>query len=162
MSDTPSADRIARNVLRIQRGVQQFTERNMWRILANRVLEEAIDATSLSDHTLEDLASMGHPYSRRFPKDSGPHEDALIHHQTELGGFVDAFETDIDTTSGSVRFRLRNTSPHWQYLKYGTKNMRPRPLHEYMRDKLVDVILPEFAEAQRRAFSKLVTSVTWP
>lgn len=162
MGSTPSADRIARNVRRIQAEIVRSTEKNVRSIIARRVEEEAVEASSLSDHTLEDLAVMGHPYARRYPPDSGPHPDELIHHQTEgVRGargisFIDSFTSEVVAIpGGSVTYRLRNRAPHWLYLKDGTSKMRARPLHQYLARQIRDEIAPEFQRAQALAWQRI-------
>lgn len=157
MADQMNTQAIAQAVRIVQKVVLAFTEENVRKILRDRLEEEAVEGSSLSDHTLEDLAAMGHPYRRRFPKDTGPHEDHFIHRQTEGGvGFVDSFVSEVRRKgSDAVEFKLRNTAPHWQYLKHGTDKMRARPLHEWLARVAVEEVFPEFARAQRRSFGAL-------
>ncbi|MDF2563681.1 MAG: hypothetical protein K0Q53_76 [Massilibacillus sp.] len=53
--------------------------------IAGNVLESGVkEHASLTDHTLKDLADMGHPYSKRYGVDSGPHSDDIVHRQSGL------------------------------------------------------------------------------
>lgn len=153
-----SASRIQKKVERIRKAILKETKRNVERIVRRRVEEEAIHLSSLSDHSLADLAAMGHPYARRHGADSGPHGDQFIHHQTIATGlaFVDMFKSSVEITDGGVTFVLRNEAPHWQYLRDGTSKMRPRPLHVELADRIRTDIVPEFAEAQKQALARLV------
>jgi hypothetical protein len=155
---TPSATLIQRNIERVQREILQFTESNVRRVLAKRIEEEAVEGSSLSDHTLKDLARLGHPYAKRLPKGSAPHPDYLIHHQTAATGlaFVDAFRSEITAEGGrGIVYRLRNLSYFWPYLKEGTRVMRRRPLHEWLAQQVKRHIWREWADAQKTAMTRL-------
>jgi hypothetical protein len=51
---------------------------------AGVIVETAVkNQASLTDHTLKQLADMGHPYSRRYGSGTGPHgDDSLVHSQS--------------------------------------------------------------------------------
>lgn len=75
------------------------------------------------------LASMGHPYSRRAPRPPMP--SGFINVQRSRR-FVRSFSTVQRGRHNNNRIvtELNNNSPEWQYLKYGTRYMIKRPLGE--------------------------------
>jgi len=147
---------VAEGVKKFRNEIRKFTAANVRAIIRDRLEEEAVEASSLSDHTLEDLAAMGHPYRRRLPVDTGPHEDHFIHRQTEGNvGFVDSFVSQVYRRGDGVFFKLRNTAPHWPFLKHGTSKMRARPLHRWLARVAQEEVWPEFVRAQRAAFEKM-------
>lgn len=147
---------VSEGVKKFKNEFRKMTAANVRAVLQRRLEEEAVEASSLSDHTLEDLAAMGHPYRRRMPINTGPHEDHFIHRQTEGNvGFVDSFVSRVYRRGDSVFFKLRNTAPHWKHLKYGTSKMRARPLHRWLSKVAQDEVWPEFVRAQRTAFDRM-------
>lgn len=150
----PSAAQIQRNVRAFERQLRKHMLLNARRILADRLTEEAVDASSMSDHTLKDLRDLGHPYSKRYAPNSFEHPDCLIHKQTADAGasFADSFVTKTEAHGGSVRVEVYNVAPHWRYLKDGTKTMRRRPLHEHLARVFRRELWPEFVGAMRSAF----------
>jgi hypothetical protein len=53
--------------------------------IAGGIVETSVkEQASLTDHTLKELADMGHPYSKRYPVDSAPHPDNEVHRQSGL------------------------------------------------------------------------------
>lgn len=82
---------------------------------------------SLTDHSLKDLADMGHPYSKRKSKDSGPHPDYEVHSQS--GDLLDNIIKNGYTTNAMAGVEvgvLESDVPYIKYLIEGTPTMRPR------------------------------------
>lgn len=155
MSDTRSSDRIAKNLAEFEKEFRRTVGQQLRVRVRKRLEEEAGEASTLSDHTLEDLAAMGHPY-RRGAIPNVPHDDALIHRQTEGGvGFADSFVSEIREHGDETELALLNTAPHWQYLKHGTSKMRRRPLGEYLDAVIRDELFPEFVDSIRRTLKRL-------
>lgn len=92
-------------------------------VLHKKVKEKA----GLTDHTLEDLADLGHPYSKRFPTDSGPHKDELVHKQGNLLSEniekISIIKKDVIVMAVGVD---EKKVPYIKYLIKGTSKMRPR------------------------------------
>ncbi len=83
---------------------------------------------SFTDHSLQDLARLGHPYSKRYSKDSFVHPDDVVHIQD---GALLAGSSIRKTDRG---YDLVNTTPEYVYLRYGKGRMRMRdPGGEAMR-----------------------------
>ncbi|MBU6287601.1 MAG: hypothetical protein KGS10_05510 [Chloroflexi bacterium] len=93
------------------------------------------DNISLRDHSLDDLAAMGHPYARRH--------GAIQIHRTGGGGTLANPENRVHTQSGALLGALRHgptgtttpsyrvwldpaAAPHAVHVVYGTKVMLPR------------------------------------
>lgn len=90
---------------------------------------------TLSDHTLTDLAHLGHPYSTQFGVDTFMHKDEDVHIQD--GGLVNASRIEMTNTSTGVEGRLMNDAPEYVLLRYGTWKMRMRdPGGAALRDAL--------------------------
>ncbi len=92
---------------------------------AAEVLQEKMkENASLTDHTLKDLAAMGHPYSLSNP--ANPHDPPyLIHEQTGT------LKDNIEITSSPQKFRVTvgvdEDKVHYiPYLIYGTSKMIAR------------------------------------
>ena len=96
--------------------------------LAGALLETNMKKhASLTDHSLKDLADMGHPYSTRKGKDSGPHPDYEVHSQSGTlqenivkNGYL------TNTMAGIEVGVLESDVPYIKYLIEGTAKMRPK------------------------------------
>ena len=97
---------------------------------ANLMLDAAREASSLSDHSLQDLARIGHPYARRRP--FPPHPPWLIH--TQRGNFLKRWYARTFQRGDDFGFELGNTARTRNgrtllpLLEGGTKKMIPRPI----------------------------------
>lgn len=91
---------------------------NAAQILHDKVVENA----SLTDHTLKDLARLGHPYSvRNYFNLHG----AQVHKQS--GDLVDAVYTEKDPKGLAVKVGIDVTkAPYVKYVIEGTQYMVPR------------------------------------
>ena len=118
------------NVLRnIQNIIPAETAKMNTRLAAaGDVLEENVKMNaSLTDHSLEQLAKMGHPYSRKFPVDSGPHPDDIVHMQSgTLYGAIQ-HNNNMSAIASSVEVGVsENDVPYIDDLINGNSVMRPR------------------------------------
>lgn len=97
-------------------------------VTAGILVETAVkEQASLTDHTLEDLALMGHPYSRRYPTDSGPHPDKMVHKQSGLLYANIEKNENINVVHSSVEVGVNEQNvPYIEDLINGTSKMRPR------------------------------------
>lgn len=104
---------------------------------------------TLADHSLRELAELGHPYSKKYPADSGPHPDYDVHEQS--GELVSSTVVEVSSVGGNQAVRLVNSSAHYEYVRYGTRTMRPRdPGGEALADAMPD-IKARFAEGVQGA-----------
>lgn len=84
---------------------------------------------SLDDHTLQELARMGHPYAVGKPENT-PHDDRMVHEQTgRLRNSIKIHPVE-ETTSRRFTVYISSDAPEAMYLIYGTIRMRPRRFHE--------------------------------
>jgi hypothetical protein len=113
----------------------QYMEDVMMRCMTDDIIPFWRQHIGLQDHSLEELAKLGHPYSRRFAVDSFIHPDSEVHEQS--GSVMESTQIVADSVPGGRRVRLICTSPHWIFLRYGTRTMRMRdPAGVTMRDAL--------------------------
>lgn len=126
-------------------GFEQYMQSLLADAMNDDIMPKWLEHVTLADHSLRELAELGHPYSTRYPKDAGPHPDYDVHEQS--GELVAS--TTIQT--GPNEIRLINTSAHYEYIRYGTRYMRPRdPGGEAMIEAL-PAIKQRFAEGVRGA-----------
>lgn len=97
--------------------------------VVNRVVTEDvwpiwIKHISLNDHSLEDLAKLGHPYSTRYGANSFAHPDSEVH--TQSGNLVETSHIVNTATTTGCSTSIINDSPHYIFLRYGTRTMRMR------------------------------------
>lgn len=104
---------------------------------ANVLEEKMIENASLTDHTLKDLARLGHPYSVRNP--ANPHDPPyLIHEQTGN------LKNNIERTRSPKGFKIsvgvdEDKVFYIPYLILGTSKMIPRNFIE----ETFNEVLPE-------------------
>jgi hypothetical protein len=106
-------------------------------VLENKVLEKA----ALTDHSLKDLAKMGHPYGYKSgdsmkigdkskmtgSTDSGPHPDEFVHRQSSnlYNNIERVVELEGDRAIVAVGVDEKKVY-YLPYLIHGTSKMRPR------------------------------------
>ena len=117
-------------IANLQKAIRAETEKMNKRLSAAGDVANAHihNQASLTDHTLQQLKEMGHPYSVRYQTNYGPHhDDTLVHQQTgllyaniqkveNLG--YDASEVQIGVSADTV--------PYIDDLIHGNSAMRPR------------------------------------
>lgn len=97
------------------------------RFCGNLVEASMLEHAQHTDHTLEDLAMMGHPYSRRFGTDTGPHPDNEVHIQTGLLFDNIKKEESLTQTISTVEIGVSEADVEYiPDLINGTRLMRPR------------------------------------
>jgi len=112
-------------------------------IMAGNLVENAVkNQASETDHSLTKLAEMGHPYSRNYGTNSGPHgDDTIVHSQNGL------LLANIEKTENlnSIRSTVEvgvdeGKVPYIGDLITGTSKQRPRNfIGKAFRDKLDEV-----------------------
>jgi len=80
----------------------------------------------LTDHSLKELADMGHPYSPKYPANT-PHSDDMVHQQSgTLYANIEKSE-DLNLINPKVEIGVQESKvPYIADLITGTSKMRPR------------------------------------
>lgn len=122
------------------------------------VLQKAFQACqhllSESDHTLRDLALMGHPYSASHGWQI--HDpDVLVHVQS--GEYRDALKADPPRAAfGDImEGRVYNASELDEFIQLGTMHMRARPWMQYIIDHVGNDFADLLEARIQQAISKL-------
>lgn len=93
---------------------------------AELVLTEMRELTSLTDHTLEELRVLDHPYAQRHPMGT-LHPDWLVHIQSEGADLHTSLFSDPSRNSREGwAVDLKSHDEKVWYLLLGTRTMRPR------------------------------------
>ncbi len=142
MSSVEGLDNIKANLDKaVSKTVAKMNERVM---LAGLIAEEAVrQQAELTDHSLEDLAILGHPYAKIYPADSPPHnDDSLLHIQSGyLFANIDRVE-DFNSTKSSVAVGVSpDRVPYIEDLMHGNTKMRPRPFIQRAWSKHKDEVI---------------------
>jgi hypothetical protein len=149
-------DVVIANLRSLGGGAGKYIEDVLDRCLTLDIWPRWISHISLTDHSLEDLRELGHPYSTRFDVDSFVHPDSEVHKQS--GSLVEGSHIERSATADGASVKISNTSPHYIFLRYGTRNMRMRdPAGATMKDALPDV-QRRLHEEIRGAIISLMTS----
>ncbi len=122
-------DRFERMKTAMRRNAQRIVVRGQ-----GIMYDKAREYTSLTDHSLADLARLGHPYARRFAPNY-LHPDYLVHQQS--GMLTSGLRKDaiVEAPEGVIRGVVRNVTWYDPYVQLGTYKMRPRP---YMAQVRID------------------------
>jgi hypothetical protein len=123
MSDNAAVrglDVVLRNLRAIGGGAKEYMMSVLEEVMEQDVKPLYLKHIGLTDHSLEELRKLGHPYSRRFGADSFVHPDDYVHKQS--GRLVSM--TYSETADDSVR--LISEAPEYLYLRFGTSKMRMR------------------------------------
>jgi len=111
--------------------------------LAGGIVESNVKQhASETDHSLADLAAMGHPYSRRYSAGAAPHPDDVVHQQSgTLYANIEKSQ-DLNAIHSTVAVGVDESKvPYIGDLITGTSKMRPRNfLGGAFRESLGDVI----------------------
>lgn len=97
--------------------------------IAGEIVNQSVTSqASLTDHTLDQLAKMGHPYSTRYAVGNGPHgDDSLVHVQSGTLKQNIVKNENLNTGISSVEVGVSEDSvPYISDLITGTPKMRPR------------------------------------
>jgi hypothetical protein len=146
-------DVVIRNIKAIGGGAPRYMNDVLTRCMSIDVWPRWVNHIKLTDHSLEDLARLGHPYSTRFGVDSFMHPDSEVHKQS--GSVFESSRIVDSTSNGEVRTAIMCTSPHYIFLRYGTRFMRMRdPGGAALGEALPD-IKKRFATEVKQAIVKL-------
>lgn len=92
---------------------------------ADLLLHQMVRLTSLLDHTLKDLAAMGHPYRAKSPMGSGPHPDYMLHSQSnQLAEGL--YALPVKKSGFVFTAEIHSDAPHTWFVLLGTRKMRAR------------------------------------
>jgi len=97
--------------------------------IAGVVAQNAItEQAGLTDHTLKQLADLGHPYSTRYTANYGPHgDDSQVHIQSGLLKTNIVKNENLNTALSTIEVGVsEDTVPYIGDLITGTSRMRPR------------------------------------
>lgn len=159
-STVEGAEVLGRNIVLFTEGFLREVNRDMYQVsgLLSKTMRGHI---SLTDHSLEDLAEMGHPYaSRHGGNGMGLHTPNWeVHTQSGemLGGFIDGVE-DADVSDGQLTAEawagVADYVEHAKSVVFGTSKMIPRDfltgtLHE-VKEQSVEIL--------RRSMKNMVVS----
>ena len=124
-----NADKIAGRFRRRAKSLKEVTQ-EVIKLDGQDLLAKARELSSLTDHSLKDLAKMGHPYRRGGGYRAAPHPAWLIHSQG--GQFLRMWQLAVSRTQDGGTASVYNRSPYAWYLEAGTSKMIPRPILEHM------------------------------
>jgi hypothetical protein len=115
-----------------------------------RAKDRAFNLTKRQFYSLDELAEMGHPYSRWRPRP--PMDPAVINLQS--GNLSRRWGVRAVTRSGNrMRAELRNTAPYWNSLR-GKEAQISRPIWKRIKRELLPEMKSNNAAAIRRALRK--------
>lgn len=139
------ADIVAKNIIKYQQGFIKATNLVM-RNIEGMLDQEITKNISLTDHSLQDLAKLRHPYG--FGKGELHDPNYQVHTQSgtllssKSSGTEDADINEGGTLKASAFVQLDpGIAPHAIFVVYGTSKMIPRPVMSASRDKLKPDIL---------------------
>ncbi len=159
--DSPSVrfhnlDVVIKRIKAVGGGAPRYMQEVLGRCMNDDIWPLWIKNISLQDHSLADLRRLGHPYAVRFDVDSFVHPDSEVHKQS--GSLVESSHVNTTSDGGSCRVTLSNNSPHYVFLRYGTRKMRMRdPAGEVMR-LARPLIEKRIAEEIKNAVVQILTS----
>jgi hypothetical protein len=140
---------VSARVIAAQEKVRRNFERAVREVVARGVMELALRDTDLTDHTLADLARLGHPYSRRYGRNK-LHDDRLIHRQS--GKLQEEFRDSTVRAGDRILYTLRNAAFYWPYLRDGTETMRPRRMNALLNKQFTQQVWPKVLARLRQEF----------
>lgn len=140
---------VGARVIAAQEKVRRNFERAVRDVVAQGVMELALRNTDLTDHTLDDLALLHHPYSRRYGVNK-LHDDRLIHRQS--GVLQEEFRDATVCAGDRILYVLRNAAFYWPYLRDGTKVMRPRRMNLLLNKQFKQQVWPKVLTRLRAEF----------
>ncbi len=120
-----NADKIAGRFRRRASLLKEVTQ-EVIKLDGQDLLAKARGYSGLTDHSLKDLAKMGHPYRRGGGAKGLPHPAWLIH--TQGGQFLRRWQLAVSKTQDGGTATVYNRTPYASYLQGGTSKMIPRPI----------------------------------
>jgi len=114
------------------------------RDVANIIERSIREKASLTCHSLETLARMGHPYAVRDPRN--PHSPPYLIH-TQSGKLLNAIGQRLEETKDKITIYVgvdEDKAPHVQYLIFGTEKMISRDFISGAFNEVLDEIKAKF------------------
>lgn len=141
------ADTIAKNITKFTEGFIAEVNRD-FKSVRDLIRDRVVKNASLTDHSLADLAEMGHPYSAAHP--ANPHEPPyLVHTQGGelLSGIYDG-TSDASVSGGNLRAEahvgVSESVAHAVFVIMGTSKMIPRDFLtgslEEIREQIIETL----------------------
>ena len=127
---------------------ESFRQAAKSHVLKMKAVAEALSAGPLTTNALR---SLGHPYARRLPINSGPLPDYIIN--TQSGDLRASWVTRAQKTRIGWTVTLWNTSDHARYMM-GTRNMRFRGILEEIDRRTAASLPMEVRRAVRQSVSE--------
>jgi len=154
-------DVIAKNIVAYGGGFLKHVNKQMKKI--SKLMDEQVQKNaSLTDHSLQDLKMLGHPYSKRNPQKL--HEpDFLVHKQS--GKLLESKYSGIKEASISL-FQLKasayvgfdkNIAPHAVFVIFGTSRSLPSGVKSGMVAR--DVLSGSVKQIENKAVEILRTNL---
>lgn len=110
------------------------------------VLDEKVaENISRTDHTMKDLAKLGHPYARRYGREGKPIHDPFYKVHSQSGRLLSSKRSGTKKASingGKLEAVAyvgldEGAAPHALPIVYGTSKMIPRPVLEGSRQEVI-------------------------
>lgn len=134
---------IADNLLKVQKGFLNSVNSTMKKV--EKVLDNEVkENISITDHSLADLARLGHPYARRGPSSSLSHPLWQVHKQTgrllssKFSGVKEASITSGKLDASAFVGLNETKAPHALHVIFGTSKMIPRPVLEISKNNVME------------------------
>jgi hypothetical protein len=143
---------VARNMRAVQRRFLEGVNRDM-RKVASLLDSKVMSRISLGDHSLDDLAALGHPYARRAPQAIHDPQYAVHTQSGELlaskfSGTEDATVTGGGKLTAEAYVGVSESVDHALFVILGTSKMIPR-----------DFLTGSLEECREQAFDLLRASM---
>ena len=136
---------VADKIRRFGGGMREFMAETMTDAMTDDVLPIWNQHVTIAALSKAELAAMDYPYSTRHGQDSGPGPDYDVHEVS--GSLVAGTSVEESSVAGNPAVRLINTSTHYEFIRYGTRYMRPRDPGGQTLAEALPAIKERFGEA---------------
>lgn len=138
------ADTIAKNIIKYGGGFTKSVNKVMTKV-SEIMDKEATKNMSLTDHSLEELASLDHPYAKRHGATGKDLHQPYWQVHKQSGQLLSSKSSGIveaNVTAGVLRSKAYvkldpNKAPHALNVVYGTSKMIPRPILKGSRENVL-------------------------
>lgn len=124
--------------------------------MARCAADHCRDTISARDHSLKELAAMGHPYAAAHPSDPGnPHDPPETVHAQDGALLAGLQDGDVQATAAGATARVWNTEqPLDTWVQVGTPTMVGRAYMEFVRNHFADDIVAAGVAELQTALAK--------
>lgn len=147
MAEVEGTEVVAKNIVLFKKGFLREINADFEQV--RDMVHKQVDANiSLSDHSLADLARLGHPYSKRSPK-ALHNPDFQVHEQTGrlragLFSTTEPADVSLGRLTAAAIVGIKDGIEHAAYVIRGTSKMVPRDflggsVHQ-LRDKILNTL----------------------